>query len=364
MVQVQRPYPYLVPPDLQVADAVSVVAAHVVAVAANGHLVCLAVQQPQVAAADRGGLQVRGDVRLAAAGVAAQAHLLRRRVAAVAAAERVVGRVGGRRGRVVVGRGRRASDGSGGGGGGGRGHGGGVGRERVELLHDVAEFEVLLQGRLLRASPMQARQKLCLHGSCTGSTKTCRQIGHRSSSSKQLFQFSAILGEEIRYFSPKSQNRTPSPSTDRPTSTAALSFLCKCASAPGMPACHHGSQGKTPVSLDWQQHLLHDALLGCVLIPLLYSVYTYDCMAEHSSDIMFRFAGDTTVVGPIKAGYKSAYRREIEILTEWCHNNNLLLDVSKTKQLIIDSKKRKHEPVLIKGSEAERVIISEDLYWT
>ncbi|GCB62248.1 hypothetical protein scyTo_0004217 [Scyliorhinus torazame] len=48
---------------------------------------------------------------------------------------------------------------------------------------------------------MQARQKLCLHGSCTGSTKTCRQMGQRSSSSKQLFQFSAILDKKRSLFS-------------------------------------------------------------------------------------------------------------------------------------------------------------------
>jgi len=93
-----------------------------------------------MAAADRGGLQVGADVGLAAAGVAAEADLLGGRVAAIAAAERAVG------GRVAVTeggvRGGRRS--------GGGGHGGGIGREGVEFLHDVAELEVLLQGRFLR----------------------------------------------------------------------------------------------------------------------------------------------------------------------------------------------------------------------
>ncbi len=38
---------------------------------------------------------------------------------------------------------------------------------------------------------------------------------------------------------------------------------------------------------------------GCVLSPLLYSLYTYDCVATHSSNVINKFADDTTVVGLI-----------------------------------------------------------------
>lgn len=33
---------------------------------------------------------------------------------------------------------------------------------------------------------------------------------------------------------------------------------------------------------------------GCVLSPLLYSLYTYDCAATHSSNVIVKFADDTT----------------------------------------------------------------------
>ncbi len=37
---------------------------------------------------------------------------------------------------------------------------------------------------------------------------------------------------------------------------------------------------------------------GCVLSPLLYSLYTHDCTATHSSNVIVKFADDTTVIGP------------------------------------------------------------------
>jgi hypothetical protein len=36
---------------------------------------------------------------------------------------------------------------------------------------------------------------------------------------------------------------------------------------------------------------------GCVLSPLLYSLFTHDCMANHDSNSIIKYAVDTTVVG-------------------------------------------------------------------
>ena len=38
---------------------------------------------------------------------------------------------------------------------------------------------------------------------------------------------------------------------------------------------------------------------GCVLSPLLYSLFTHDCVAKHASDSIIKFADDRTVVGLI-----------------------------------------------------------------
>lgn len=41
---------------------------------------------------------------------------------------------------------------------------------------------------------------------------------------------------------------------------------------------------------------------GCVLSPLLYTLYTHDCTPAHHNNVIVKFADDTTVVGPISGG--------------------------------------------------------------
>ncbi len=56
---------------------------------------------------------------------------------------------------------------------------------------------------------------------------------------------------------------------------------------------------------------------GCVLSPLQYSLYTHDCVATQSSNVIVKFADDTTVVGLITEDDESAYREEVHTLTPW-----------------------------------------------
>eukprot|EP00061_Rhincodon_typus_P016503 g44761.t1 len=72
---------------------------------------------------------------------------------------------------------------------------------------------------------------------------------------------------------------------------------------------------------------------------------------------IYKFADDTTVVGQISNNDKSNYRREIESLVMWCSENNLFLNVGKTKELIIDFRKKEGDqaPIYIKGTEVEKV---------
>ncbi len=46
---------------------------------------------------------------------------------------------------------------------------------------------------------------------------------------------------------------------------------------------------------------------GCVLSPLLYSLYTHDCMSSHSSTSIVKFADDTVVLGLISNNDETAY---------------------------------------------------------
>uniref|UniRef100_A0A8C7GLL8 Reverse transcriptase domain-containing protein n=1 Tax=Oncorhynchus kisutch TaxID=8019 RepID=A0A8C7GLL8_ONCKI len=96
---------------------------------------------------------------------------------------------------------------------------------------------------------------------------------------------------------------------------------------------------------------------GCVLSPLLYSLFTHDCMARHDSNTIIKFADDTTVLGLITDNDETAYREQVRDLARWCQNNNLSLNVTKTKEMIVDYSKRRteHAPILIDGPIVEQV---------
>ena len=53
---------------------------------------------------------------------------------------------------------------------------------------------------------------------------------------------------------------------------------------------------------------------GCVLSPLLYAMFTHDCVAKHDSNTIIKFADDTTVVGLITNNNDLAYREEVRDL--------------------------------------------------
>ena len=82
---------------------------------------------------------------------------------------------------------------------------------------------------------------------------------------------------------------------------------------------------------------------GCVLSPLLYSLFTHDSLAKHHSNTIIKFSDDTTVVGLITNNDKPAYREEVRDLAVWCQDNNLSLNVSKTMEMIVDYRKRRAE---------------------
>ena len=57
---------------------------------------------------------------------------------------------------------------------------------------------------------------------------------------------------------------------------------------------------------------------GCVQSPLLYSLFTHDCVAMHAFNSIIKFADDTIVVGLITNNDETAYREEVRALGVWC----------------------------------------------
>jgi hypothetical protein len=55
-------------------------------------------------------------------------------------------------------------------------------------------------------------------------------------------------------------------------------------------------------------------------------------MAMHTSNSIIKFADNTTVVGLITNNNKTAYMEEVRALGVWCQENNLSLNVNKTRR--------------------------------
>lgn len=80
------------------------------------------------------------------------------------------------------------------------------------------------------------------------------------------------------------------------------------------------------------------------------------------------------MVGLISGGDESAYRDEVERLCVWCGDNNLVLNTSKTKELVVDYRRKKADlqPLYISGDCVERaaafnflgVTVEEDQTWS
>jgi hypothetical protein len=63
-------------------------------------------------------------------------------------------------------------------------------------------------------------------------------------------------------------------------------------------------------------------------------------VVKHNSNTIIKFADDTTVVGLITDNDETADREEVRDLAVWCQNNNLSLNMIKTKEMIVDYRKK------------------------
>uniref|UniRef100_A0A8C9W5N2 Reverse transcriptase domain-containing protein n=1 Tax=Scleropages formosus TaxID=113540 RepID=A0A8C9W5N2_SCLFO len=112
---------------------------------------------------------------------------------------------------------------------------------------------------------------------------------------------------------------------------------------------------------------------GCVLSPLLSSLYNNDCTAKDPSVKLLKFADDTTLIGLIQDGDESAYRQEVKEVAVWCSHNNLELNTLKTVEMIVDFRRNTSalSPLTIMNSTVATVesfrflgtTISQDLKW-
>ena len=112
---------------------------------------------------------------------------------------------------------------------------------------------------------------------------------------------------------------------------------------------------------------------GCVLSPVLFILYTNSFCASNPGCQILKYADDTVVLGLIQDSDESSYRSEISSVVQWCADNHLVLNASKTKEMIIDLRQRPScpYPVFINGENVEFVgsykylgtVIDDRLKW-
>ncbi|KAI3369211.1 hypothetical protein L3Q82_007452 [Scortum barcoo] len=93
------------------------------------------------------------------------------------------------------------------------------------------------------------------------------------------------------------------------------------------------------------------------LTPIVMKCFERLVMAHIKDCVDATFADDTAVVGRIANNDESDYRQEVEHLEGWCRQNNLCINVKKTKEMIVDFRRGRHlpSPLYIGGTAVEVV---------
>ena len=79
---------------------------------------------------------------------------------------------------------------------------------------------------------------------------------------------------------------------------------------------------------------------GCVMSPVLFSLYTDDCRSLFDQCTVIKYADDTVIIGKVSNDDCRDYLLQVDCFVEWCKINYLELNVKKTKEMIIDFRKK------------------------
>ena len=60
---------------------------------------------------------------------------------------------------------------------------------------------------------------------------------------------------------------------------------------------------------------------GCVLSPVLFSLYSSDYRHSDTSCPIIKYADDTSLTGLISMNDESSYRKEVDNFVNWCNLN-------------------------------------------
>ena len=96
---------------------------------------------------------------------------------------------------------------------------------------------------------------------------------------------------------------------------------------------------------------------GCVLSPILFSIYVDDMTTNSENTIMVKYADDTLIMELLNEDQPSNLQHEMTLVSEWCTNNNLILNINKTKEVVFSNARDNPNPnpVRLNNIEIEQV---------
>ena len=97
---------------------------------------------------------------------------------------------------------------------------------------------------------------------------------------------------------------------------------------------------------------------GSVIAPVLFTLYTNDCQSTCHNVPLIKYADDTSIQALITSDTDlTNYMIEIGRFVTWCKDHYLQLNIKKTKEFIIDFRRKDnaHDSIVISGETVERV---------
>ena len=102
--------------------------------------------------------------------------------------------------------------------------------------------------------------------------------------------------------------------------------------------------------------LIQVAPQGYVLSPVLVITYTNDLRSRFDHWLLIKYADDTIIVRLITNSDDTKDKPQIDDVSQWCQSHDLLLNVAKTKEIILDFRywdSITHEHLIINNNPLE-----------
>ncbi len=101
---------------------------------------------------------------------------------------------------------------------------------------------------------------------------------------------------------------------------------------------------------------------GTVLAPFLFTLYTLDFQCHSKSCHVQKYSDDTAVMACIRRDGEGEYRELVRAFSQWSVNNHLLLNTTKTKEMVIDPRRSKSPPLPVSIDGADIEVVSSYKY--